>query len=222
MLSALRCSIRQGLSCALRKRADLVAPPAFFAMVTSLFPLGVGADPALLLRMAPGVLWVGALLASMLALHHLFEPDLADGTLEQMLLAPAPAVLLVAGRVAAHWLVSALPLALIAPVLALQYGMPAAALGVLCASLLLGTVVLSLLGAVGAALALGARGGSMLVALILLPLYIPVLILGAGAVAARLAGGGAGAHLMALAGLACGALALAPWAATAALRVALE
>lgn len=222
MLAALRLSVHHGLLCALRRPVDVAVPLAFFVLVASLFPLGIGPDRALLARLAPGVLWVGALLASLLALHRLFEPDLADGTLEQLLLSPQPAVLLVAGRIGAHWLACGAPLALAAPVVALQYGLDANALGVLCGSLLLGTTIFSLLGAIGAALTLGGRGGSVLVALILLPLYVPVLIMGSGALAAKLNGTSHVPYLMLLGALGCAALALAPWAATAALRVALE
>lgn len=222
MLAPFTFALRHGLVCALRRPVDVAVPLAFFLLVASLFPLGIGPERALLARIAPGVLWVGALLASLLALHRLFEPDLAAGTLEQVLLAPHPAVLHVTGRIAAHWLTTGVPLALAAPVIALQYGLDAGTLGPLCGSLLLGTAVFSLLGGVGAALTLGGRGGSVLVALILLPLYVPVLILGAGALSARLAGTSPTPYLLLLAALACAALALAPWATTAALRIALE
>lgn len=222
MLSALASVIRRDLLLAFRRRTDVAASLFFFIIVASLFPLGVGADADLLRTMAPGILWVAALLASMLALQRLFAADHADGTLEQMLLSPQPLALLVLGKVAAHWIVSGLPLVLLAPLLAAQYGMDAQPAAVLVAGLLLGTPVLSLVGAIGAALALGARGGSVLVALMILPLYIPVLIFGAGAVAAAASGFGGGAHLLVLGGLLSGAVALAPWATAAALRIALE
>lgn len=222
MLNAFVLSVRQALLCALRRRAEVLVPLAFFVLVASLFPMGVGSDPALLRRIAPGVIWVAALLASLLALHRLFEADRLDGVLEQMLLVPHPPVVAVGGRIAAHWITSGLPLVLAAPVLALQYGLEGQCLLVVCASLLLGTPVLSFVGAIGAALGLGARGGSVLVALMLLPLYIPVLILGSGAISACLAGIAFQSHLLLLSGLCCFALALAPWAATAALRIALE
>jgi heme exporter protein B len=222
MLRAFACALRQSLLCTLRKPAEAVTPLLFFLMVATLFPMGTGPDTALLERIAPGVLWVGALLASLLALPRLFEGDLADGTLEQMLLSPHPASLLVAGRIAAHWLACGLPLACAAPVIALQYGLEGSTLGILWGSLLPGTAIFSLLGAIGAALTLGGRGGTVLMALILMPLYVPVLILGAGAVAASQTGGNSAPHLYLLAALACAALALAPWASTAALRIALE
>lgn len=222
MLKLFIRSARYGTLCAVRRPADMAAPLAFFLMVASLFPFGVGADGALLQRMAPGVVWVSALLASLLGLHRLFEPDKADGTLEQMLLAPAPTIVLAAGRIAAHWLTTGVPLAVMSPVVAVQYGLDWAALLLLVFSLLLGTAVFSLVGAVGAALTLGSQGGSVLMALILVPLYVPALILGSGALAARLAGMSPYAHLMLLAALACAAMALAPWAAAAALRISVE
>jgi heme exporter protein B len=222
MLSTFASIIRRDLLLAMRRRADVATPLFFFIIVASLFPLGVGPEPALLRTMAPGILWVAALLASMLALNRLFASDHADGTLEQLLLSPEPLALLVAGKVVAHWLVSGLPLVLLAPLLAVQYDMAAGPALVLVLSLLIGTPVLSLLGAIGAALVLGARGGSVLVALMILPLYIPVLIFGAGAVGAEASGLGADAHLLLLGGLLCGAAALAPWATAAALRISLE
>jgi heme exporter protein B len=222
MMAPFRNAVQHGLLCALRRPVDVAVPLAFFLLVAIMFPLAIGPDRALLLRIAPGVLWVGALLASLLALHRLFEPGLASGMLEQMLLSPHPAVLHVAGRIAAHWLTGGVPMALFAPLLALQYGLDGGALGVLCGGLLLGTTVFCLLGAVGAALTLGGRGGSVLTALILLPLYVPVLILGTGALSATLSGSDGTPHLLLLGALACAALALAPWATTTALRLALE
>lgn len=222
MLRAFGYAVRRGLLCSLRQPVDIAAPLGFFLMVASLFPLGIGPDRELLLRVAPGIIWVSALLASLLALHRLFEPDLADGTLEQMLLSPEPVFVLVAGRIAAHWLTSGVTLTLVAPLVALQYGLGSGALGVLVFGLLLGTFVFSLLGAVGAALALGGRGGSVLVALILMPLYIPTMILGSGALTATLTAMHPGPYLMLLGALACVALLAAPWATAAALRIAVE
>src|SRR5262249_54084144 len=148
----------------------------------SLFPLGIGPEPNVLRVIAPGVVWVAALLASMLALVRLFASDFEDGTLEQLALSPQPLLLLVAAKVLAHWLVTGLPLVLIAPLLGVQFALPANALGVMALALLLGTPSLSLIGAIGAALTLGVRGAGGLLALLVLPLYIPVLIFGAGAV----------------------------------------
>jgi heme exporter protein B len=188
----------------------------------SLFPLGVGPETALLRTIAPGVMWVAALLASMLALARLFSADHADGTLEQLALAPHPLGVLVAGKVFAHWLVSGFPLVLVAPLLGLQFGLEGDAVLVLVASLALGTPVLSLLGAVAAALTLGLRGSGVLVSLIALPLCVPVLIFGAGAVDAVAGGLSATPHLSLLgAYLLPGAL-FGPWATAVAIRIALE
>jgi heme exporter protein B len=214
--------VRRDLKLALRRRSDVLTTLFFFLMVTTLFPLGVGPERDLLRTMAPGILWVGALLATMLSLGRLFALDFADGTLEQMLLSPEPLSVIVAGKVLAHWLVSGLPLVLLAPLMAVQFDLPVDAIEVLAASLLLGTPVLSLIGAIGAALTLGLRGGGVLVALLVLPLYIPVLIFGAGAVGAQASGLGSVAHLQLLAGLLAASLALAPWASAAALRVSLD
>jgi heme exporter protein B len=222
MLNVLRLVIQRDLLLALRCRADLANTLVFFVIVSSLFPFGVGPEVNLLRAVGPGVLWVAALLASMLALSRIFAADYADGTLEQMLLVPEPLAVLVAGKVFAHWLVTGLPLALIAPLLALQFGMSADTMVTLVASLLLGTPVLSLIGAIGAALTLGVRGSGVLTALLVLPLYIPVLILGAGAVDAAAAGMDSSAHLMLLGALLTFAAAFAPWPVAAALRIATE
>ena len=214
--------VRRDLLTALRRRSDLATTLVFFAIVASLFPLGIGPDTKLLRDLAPGVLWVAALLACLLALNRLFAADYADGTLEQLVLAPQPLALLVLAKVTAHWLTSGLPLIALAPLLALQFDLAADALAVLLVSLLLGTPVLSLIGAVGAALTLGVRGGGTLLALLVLPLYVPVLIFGAGAVEASTAGLGAAPHLSLMGALLLIALVFAPWAAAAALRIAIE
>ncbi|MFT3857177.1 MAG: heme exporter protein CcmB [Aquabacterium sp.] len=214
--------VHRDMLLAFRRRSEVLGSLFFFLMVSALFPLGVGPERELLRTMAPGILWVAALLASMLSLQRLFALDHADGTLEQMLLSPRPLMVIVVAKLVAHWLVSGLPLVLLAPLLALQFDLPAPAVGVLTFSLLLGTPVLSLIGGIGAALTLGLRGGGVLLALLVLPLYIPVLIFGAGAVGAHAAGLGAEAHLLVLAGLLSGAFALTPWATAAALRVAVE
>jgi len=207
---------------AVRRMADVLTTLFFFVIVVSLFPLGVGPEAETLRTIAPGVVWVAALLASMLALGHLFDSDFRDGTLEQMLLTPQPLSLLVLGKVMAHWVVTGLPLVLMAPLLGLQFDMAPAALPILVISLLLGTPAISLIGAVGAALTLGVRGGSVLVSLLVLPLYIPVLIFGAGAVEAGISGLGAGAHLSLLGAILVLALCFAPLAAATALRISLE
>src|SRR5919197_1432969 len=196
MLDAARSVLERDLLLALRRRGDVAVALLFFVIVASLFPLGVGPEPNQLRAIAPGVIWVAALLASMLSLGRLFAADYADGTLEQMLISATPLGVIVAAKVAAHWLVTGLPLVVIAPVLALQYGLPSALYGVLAVSLLIGTPVLSLVGAIGAALTLGVRGANVLLALLVLPLYVPVLIIGAGSVDMADAGQGATAHWM--------------------------
>ena len=214
--------LRRDLLLAMRRKAEVLTALFFFVIVSSLFPLGIGPEPALLRKIGPGVLWVGALLATMLGLQRMFAADHADGTLEQMVLSSAPLPLLVAGKIAAHWLVSGLPVVLLAPVLGLQFDLDADALVVLTAGLLVGTPVLSLLGAIGAALTLGVRGGGALLSLLVLPLYIPTLIFGAGAVQAHLSGQGASGHLSLLGALLAVSLFFAPWATMAALRISLE
>ena len=214
--------VRRDTLLAFRRRSDVLSTLFFFLMVVALFPLGVGPEREQLRTMAPGILWVAALLAAMLSLGRLFSTDFADGTLEPLLLSPQPLSLIVAGKVLSHWLVSGLPLVALAPLMALQFGLPGDAIAVLVAGLLLGTPVLSLVGAIGAALTLGLRGGGVLVALLVLPLYIPVLIFGSGAVGAQAGGLDASAHLQLLAGLLAASLALAPWATAAALRLTLE
>ena len=222
MMGVLAATIRRDLLLSVRRRSDVLASLVFFVMVTTLFPLGVGPEKNSLRAMAPGVLWVSALLASTLALGRLFSADLADGTLEQMALSSESLAVIVAGKVLAHWLVSGVPLVALSPLLALQFGLDPDAIGVLALSLLLGTPVLSLVGAVGAALTLGTRGGGVLLSLLVLPLTIPVLVFGAGAVGAQASGLGAEAHLLLLGGLLAASLALAPWAAAAALRISLD
>jgi heme exporter protein B len=212
--------IRRDLTIAMRRRADVFTTLIFFAIVVSLFPLGIGPEPNTLRLIAPGIVWVGALLASMLALEQIFSADHRDGTLEQMLLTPQPVALLVAGKVLAHWLVSGVPLVLMAPLLGLQFDLSWDALQTLIVSLLLGTPTLSLIGAIGAALTLGLRSGGVLLALLVLPLYIPVLIFGAGAVEATVSGLGGQSHLSMLAAILVASLVLTPLATAAALRVA--
>ena len=214
--------IRRDLLVAMRSKSEVLTALFFFVIVTSLFPLGIGPEPALLRKIAPGVLWVAALLATMLGLQRMFAADLADGTLEQMALSPSPLVLSVGGKIVAHWLVSGLPLVLMAPVLGIQFDLAAGALGVLMLALLLGTPLLSLIGAIGAALTLGVRGGGVLLSLLVLPLYVPALIFGAGAVEAHISGLAYGGHLSLLAAMLVLAAFFAPWATTAALRIALE
>lgn len=221
-MSAFIAILRRDLLLAARRKSEVLTALFFFMIVVSLFPLGIGPEADMLRRIAPGVLWVAALLAAMLSLNRLFAADHQDGTLEQMALSSTPLSLLVAGKILAHWLVSGLPLVLLSPVLGIQFDLSSRALGVLVISLLLGTPLLSLIGAIGAALTLGVRGGGVLLSLLVLPLYVPALIFGAGAVEADISGIGAGGHLSLLAALLVLALFFAPWAATAALRIALE
>lgn len=207
---------------AVRLRTDVLTVVFFFAIVVSLFPLGVGADPQLLRALGPGVVWVAALLASMLALGRLFAGDYADGTLEQLVLAREPLPLLVLAKVFAHWMVTGLPLVVMSPLLGLEFGLDPRSLWALAASLAIGTPVLSLVGAIGAALTLGVRGGGALTALLVLPLYVPALIFGAGAVSAAAQGMDYGGHLSVLGAMLFAAIALAPWAISAAVRISLE
>ena len=222
MIAALRCVIIRDLRLAARRSSDVMTVVLFFVIVVSLFPLGIGPDPKLLRIVAAGVLWVAALLASMLALGRVFAADHADGTLEQMMLGAAPLGVIVAAKVFAHWLVTGLPLVLISPVLALQFDFPQDLLGVLILSLVLGTPILSLIGAIGAALTLGLRGAGALLSLLVLPLYVPVLIIGAGAADAAASGLGGNAQLLLLGAMLIVAAAFAPWAAAAALRISVE
>lgn len=222
MLKIVAAVIGRDIKLAMRRQADIVSALFFFVIVVSLFPLGIGPEPDLLRKLAPGVLWVAALLATMLSLPRLFADDHRDGTLEQLALAPHPLGLVVLGKVIAHWLVSGLPLALLAPVLGIQFDLSGDALLVLTLAILLGTPALSGIGGIGAALTLGLRGGGVLLSLLVLPLYIPVLIFGAGAVDATVTGLGPEAHLSLLAALTFASLGFAPWAAAAALKIALE
>ncbi len=214
--------IKRDLLLAVRRRSDVLTTLFFFIIVVSLFPLSVGPEMNMLRTMAPGVVWVAALLASMLSLGRMFSNDYVDGTLEQMLLSPQSLSLLVLGKAFAHWLVTGVPLVLMAPVLGIQYDLPAEALLVLTSALLLGTPVLSLIGAIGAALTLGLRGGGVLVSLLVLPLYIPVLIFGSGAVEANMSGVEFDAHLSLIGAFLLVSVVFAPWAAASALRVSLE
>ena len=214
-------AVQRDLRLALRSKAELGVQLLFYVIVVTLIPLGVGADTALLRALGPGVLWVAALLASLLALPRLFATDFADGTLEQMALSPHPLPALISGKIAAHWLATGLPLVAASPLLGLQFGLGGDELVVLALGLLLGTPTLSLLGAVGAALTLGLRNGALL-ALLVLPLYVPVLIFGAGAVDAVRTGLGAAAELSLLGAGLLTALVGAPLAAAAAVRIAID
>ncbi|MFN8695721.1 MAG: heme exporter protein CcmB [Burkholderiales bacterium] len=213
---------RRDLALAMRSRGELVQALAFFVICVSLFPLAIGPESALLKRIAPGVVWVCALLAVLLTLPRLFQSDYQDGTLEQCLLSPYPLPAICLGKMLSHWLTSGLPLAVLSPVLGLQFGLGGSELMVMVVGLLLGTPVLTAIGAIGAALVLGVRSGGMLLGLLVLPLYIPVLIFGAGAVEAVLAGVDPTANLYLLAALFLMALVATPYATSAALKIALD
>lgn len=217
----LMAMLTRELLLSLRNPAQALSGLLFFVLVGSLFPLAIGPDAALLRAIGPGVVWVAALLAVMISLHRLFEPDLEDGSLEQLLLSPHSLLALIATKLAAHWLVAALPLVLIAPLLGLQYGLSGEALLVLLAALALGTPTLALLGGLGAALTLGLRGHVLLV-LLVLPLCVPALVFGSGAVAASQQGLPFGAQLSLLGACLSLAAFFCPWATSAALRLALE
>lgn len=207
----------------MRRRTDVLTTLFFFIIVISLFPLGVGSDKNTLRQIAPGVVWIAALLASMLALERLFENDYADGTLEQMLLAPQALSIIVVAKIFTHWILTGLPIVLIAPLIGLQYHLPAEAAITMTLSLLIGTPILSLIGAIGAALTLGLRGGGILLSLLILPLYIPVLVYGAGAIgSSMMVNAPVQPYYMLLAAFLILALIFAPWATAAALRISSE
>ena len=222
VLGAVGWALARDIRVAMRSKAELGVQLLFYVIVVSLFPLAASPSREVLGTIGPGVLWTAALLASLLSLSRLFAADFADGTLEQIALSPRPLAALVSGKIAAHWLTTGLPVALMAPLLGAQYALDATVLGTLTVSLLLGTPILSLLGAVGAALTLGARGGGSLLALLVLPLYAPVLIFGAGAVDAVRAGVSAGAHLSLLGAGLLLALVAVPFAVSTAVRIALD
>ncbi|MFP4061354.1 MAG: heme exporter protein CcmB [Halochromatium sp.] len=223
MLQVFSCVLVRDITLAMRRRTDVLTTLFFFIIVVSLFPLGVGSEREQLRMLGPGVVWVAALLASMLALERLFAADYDDGTLEQLLLAGQPLAVLVLGKVVAHWLLTGLPLVLIAPLVAMQYHLSATAIWVMMAALAIGTPVLGLIGAIGAALTLGLRGGGILLSLLILPLYVPVLVYGAGAVAVSAIDiADTQPYFYLLSAFLLGAFLLAPLAAAAALRISLE
>jgi len=222
LFMAWRSMVRRDLTLAMRRKADVLTSLFFFMIVVSLFPLGVGPEIKTLREIAPGVIWVAALLASMLSLGRMFSDDYQDGTLEQIMLLPHPLSLIVMAKVIAHWLVSGLPLVLFSPLLGMQLGLDGHAIGQLMLTLVLGTPVLSLIGSVGAALTLGLRGGGVLVSLLVLPLYIPILIFGAGAVESASAGLGIEAQVSLLGAFLVLALLFAPLGTAAALRISME
>jgi heme exporter protein B len=214
--------IRRDLILALRRRSEIANPLLFFILVITLFPLGIGAQPHLLQSIAPGIIWVSALLAAMLSLDSLFRSDFDDGSLEQILLSSHPTSLLVLAKIIAHWLVTGVPLLFVAPLLAVFLGMPTQSIGILLLTLFLGTPVLSLIGAIGVALTVGLRKGGMILSLLVLPLYVPVLIFASNAV--EIAGTGLPVHaqINILISIFVMALVLAPWPTSAALKMSIN
>ncbi|MBT5050146.1 MAG: heme exporter protein CcmB [Rhodospirillaceae bacterium] len=221
-MTGLATIIRRELQLALRQMGDSVVIVLFFVLAAILFPFGVGPEPNILTRMAPGVVWVTALLAAMLSFEKLFTPDYEDGSLEQLALGPSPLEMVALGKAIAHWLTTGLPLLIAAPFIGLLYGLPEDGYGVLLVTMALGTPTISLIGTVGAALTLGARRGGVLLSLLVLPLVIPVLIFGTASIDAAIGGFAVRPHLMLLGGLFLGTLVLTPIATAAALRQALE
>ncbi|HKL78067.1 MAG TPA: heme exporter protein CcmB [Gammaproteobacteria bacterium] len=221
MRHAFAAVLRRDLTLALRHRSELANPLVFFIVVVTLFPLALGPEKDILMRVAPGIIWVAALLAATLSMDRMFRMDFEDGSLEQLLLTHHPPSLLVLAKIVAHWLVTGLPLILVSPLLALLLHLPLKALPTLLASLALGTPVMSLVGAIGVALTVGLRRGGMLLTLLVLPLYVPVLIFAAGAVDNATAELPVAGQLYFLAALLVLALTLAPIATAASLRISL-
>ncbi|MBM4207297.1 MAG: heme exporter protein CcmB [Gammaproteobacteria bacterium] len=222
LFKAFSAIVRRDLVLAMRRRSEIANPVLFFILVITLFPLGIGAQPKLLQAIAPGIIWVSALLATMLSLDSLFRSDFDDGSLEQILLSPYPTSVLVLGKITAHWLTTGLPLILIAPLLAIFLGLPNQSLSILLLTLLLGTPVLSLIGAVGVALTVGLRRGGMILSLLVLPLYVPVLIFAGNAVALASGGLPVTAQISILTSMLLLALVLAPWPTAAALKMSMN
>ena len=222
MLDAFTAIVRRDLVLAMRRRSEIANPVLFFILVITLFPLGIGAQPKLLQAIAPGIIWVSALLATMLSLDSLFRSDFDDGSLEQILLSSQPTSILVLGKITAHWLTTGLPLLIVAPLLAVFLGMPSQSLGILLLTLLLGTPVLSLIGAVGVALTVGLRRGGMILSLLVLPLYVPVLIFASNAVEMASSGLPVMAQINILISMLLMALVLAPWPTAAALKMSIN
>jgi heme exporter protein B len=221
-IGVLSAQLKRELALAVHQKSDVMTPVFFFVVIASLFPLGIGADSALLQRLGPGVLWVSALLATLLSMPRMFTSDYDDGTLELMALSPTPLPLLISAKILAHIVLTGLPLLLAAPLLSLQYSLNNDVMLVLIFSLILGIPTLNLLGSIGAALTLGVRGAGVLLALLVLPLYIPVLIFGAGAAHAQSNGMASSGHLSLLAAALILATFLCPLASAAAIRIALE
>lgn len=214
--------MRRDLSVALRRKSDVANPLIFVLMVITLFPIAVGPGPDILSRIAAGVIWVAALLSALLGSERLFRDDFLDGTLEQLVLSPAPLSLLAAAKIAVHWLLSGLPLVILSPLLALLLKLPSSGVGTLMLTLLLGTPMLSAMTAIGAALTVSLGRGGALLSLLLLPLFIPLLIFASAAVESALLGVPALGQLLLLAGFMVLTLTLAPWAVAAAIKVSVN
>lgn len=222
LLTAFMAVIRRDLLLAYRHRADLINPLAFFVMVVTLFPLALGAEPLLLKRIAPAIIWVAALLASLLSMESLFRSDFEDGSLELMVMSPHPLSLLVLAKIIAHWLLSSVPLLLMTPFIATMLGMDTDVILILLVTLVLGMPVLSLIGAIAVALTLGLRKGGALLAVLVLPLYVPMLIFASGAVDASMSGLPVAGNLSMLAAILCLTLTLTPWPTAVALKMSLN
>jgi heme exporter protein B len=221
-LAAMKGVFARDMKVAFRQRQDLLNPLLFFVMVVTLFPLGVSPEVSFLREAGAGILWVAALLSVLLSLDHLFRHDFDDGTLEQLVLQPQPLFLLILAKTMAHWMLTGLPLVLLTPVLGVMVHLDGNSIAILCLTLLIGTPVLSLIGAIGAALTLGLRSAGVLLSLLIIPLYIPVLIFGTGTVAVAADGAAVGAYLALMGAFLMLSLTLAPFAAAAALRISLS
>ncbi|MFQ3228966.1 heme exporter protein CcmB [Reinekea sp.] len=220
MIAVLNQTFRRELTLAFRRRSDLANPLFFFLIVVALFPIGVTPDLKVLSGMAPGVLWVAALLAALLSLDLMFRHDFDDGTLEQLLMSSVPPQLLVLCKIISHWLVTGLPLALLSPVLSVMLALPSKAIPILVVSLCIGTFTLSLIGSVGAALTVGLRKGGLLLTVLIMPMFVPVIIFGTSAVQAYSVGSQWSAQLAFLSAICAGAFAIVPWLTVAALDIA--
>ena len=222
LIHAFQAVIKRDIRLAIRQPSEIAQPVVFFVIVVSVFPFGVGSNPDQLTAIGPGIVWVGALLATLLALDSLFRSDFDDGSLEQLILSEHPLSVLILGKILVHWFVTGLPLIIVTPLLGILLGLDKSTLVVLIGSLLLGTPTLSLVGAIGSALTISIRRAGLLVTLLVLPLYIPVLIFGAGAASAAQSGLPTAGHLYMLGAIAMGAIALAPIATSAALKISSE
>ena len=223
MINAFWLLLKRDLLLALRRRSEVFTVLFFFMVVISLFPLGVGTEDKILKQIAPGVVWIAALLASTLALDRLFASDYLDGTLEQLTLAPQSLPVMVLAKMVAHWLLTGLPLVLISPLVGLFYHLPVESISVMMLVLLIGTPVLSMIGAIGAALTLGLRGGGVLISLLVLPFYIPVLVYGSGAISTSMVEGvSIQPYLLLLTAFGLLSIIFSPWATAAALKISLE